>query len=77
MDLGNGKHTGQVLFSAIGKVEQLTSRKSAPVAKLPIATNEFNAQMQPHRNIYRFFENRIIAPIFELVASVTDDSINI
>lgn len=41
MDFGNGKDTGQVLLSTIGKVKQPASKKYQPLGILPMVTDEF------------------------------------
>jgi len=41
MDFGNGKDTGQVVLSTIGKVKQPNSEKFEAVDRLPLATEEF------------------------------------
>jgi PRTRC genetic system ThiF family protein len=46
MDLGNSQHTGQVILSTVGKIEQPSSKKFDPVAALPMITDEFKALLQ-------------------------------
>lgn len=41
MDLGNGKDTGQVILSTIGKVKQPQSEQFETVERLPFVTEEF------------------------------------
>lgn len=41
MDFGNSQHTGQVLLSTIGKINQPQSEKFETVASLPMVTEEF------------------------------------
>ena len=41
MDFGNGRDTGQVILSTIGKVKQPTSGKFGTVESLPFITEEF------------------------------------
>lgn len=41
MDFGNGRDTGQVILSTIGKVKQPTSEKFETVESLPFITEEF------------------------------------
>ena len=41
MDFGNGKDTGQVVLSTIGKVKQPSSEKFETVGSLPFVTEEF------------------------------------
>lgn len=41
MDFGNSRHTGQVLFSTVGKILQPISKKFATVDYLPFVTEEF------------------------------------
>lgn len=46
IDFGNGKHTGQVMISTIGTIKQPSSKKYAPVAKLPFVTDEFKTLLE-------------------------------
>ncbi|WLD25139.1 PRTRC system ThiF family protein [Flavobacterium dauae] len=41
LDFGNSRHTGQVLLSTVGKIQQPKSEKFETVAKLPFVTDEF------------------------------------
>ncbi len=41
MDLGNGKQSGQVLLSTVGRIEQPSSKKFEPVPALPMITEEY------------------------------------
>ncbi|TYR38288.1 PRTRC system ThiF family protein [Sphingobacterium phlebotomi] len=41
LDFGNSRHTGQVLLSTIGEIEQPNSEKYETVASLPFVTEEF------------------------------------
>ena len=41
LDFGNSKHTGQVLLSTIGTIQQPNSEKYETVASLPFVTDEF------------------------------------
>lgn len=43
MDLGNSRHTGQVILSTIGNIPQPNSRKFLPVENLPLITDEFKS----------------------------------
>jgi len=46
MDLGNSQHTGQVILSTVGKIEQPRLKKFEPVAALPMITEEYKALLQ-------------------------------
>lgn len=41
MDFGNGRDTGQVILSTIGRIKQPTSEKFETVESLPFITEEF------------------------------------
>jgi len=41
MDFGNSHHTGQVILSTIGSIQQPASKKFHTVARLPVITDEF------------------------------------
>lgn len=41
MDFGNSKHTGQVILSTIGKINQPNSEKYETIAQMPFVTEEF------------------------------------
>jgi PRTRC genetic system ThiF family protein len=41
MDIGNSKHTGQVLLSSVGAIRQPNSRKYTSVGHLPFVTEQF------------------------------------
>ncbi len=41
LDFGNSQHTGQVLLSTIGEIQQPNSEKYQTVANLPFVTDEF------------------------------------
>jgi PRTRC genetic system ThiF family protein len=41
MDFGNSRHTGQVLFSTVGKIVQPVSKKFQTTDHLPFVTDEF------------------------------------
>jgi len=46
MDFGNGRHTGQVILSTVGKLPQPTSKKYRTVGLLPFVTDEFKALLE-------------------------------
>lgn len=46
MDLGNNQHTGQVILSTVGKIEQPSSKKFDAVGALPMITEEYKALLQ-------------------------------
>lgn len=46
MDFGNGQHSGQVLLSTIGKVQQPASKKFDTVASLPFITDEYSSLLE-------------------------------
>lgn len=41
MDFGNSRHTGQVILSTIGAIQQPASKRFIPVESLPLITDEF------------------------------------
>ncbi|MBW7892823.1 MAG: PRTRC system ThiF family protein [Chitinophagaceae bacterium] len=41
MDFGNSRHTGQVILSTVGAIQQPSSKKYIPVDTLPFITDEF------------------------------------
>ena len=46
IDFGNGRDSGQMIVSTIGKVKQPTSQKYEPVAHLPFITVEFKSLLK-------------------------------
>ncbi len=46
MDFGNSQHTGQVILSTTGKVEQPASKKYKTINKLPLVTDEFKSLLE-------------------------------
>ncbi|AUD06303.1 MULTISPECIES: PRTRC system ThiF family protein [Spirosoma] len=46
MDFGNGRHTGQVILSTVGKLPQPTSKKYRTVEQLPFVTDEFKTLLE-------------------------------
>lgn len=46
MDFGNGKNSGQVILSTIGKVKQPKSEKFETVESLPFVTDEFGEMLR-------------------------------
>jgi len=46
MDLGNSRHTGQVILSTIGDIEQPDSEKFKTVSNLPFITEMFRDQLE-------------------------------
>lgn len=46
LDFGNSQHTGQVILSTVGNINQPNSRKYETVANLPFVTEEFGDLLQ-------------------------------
>lgn len=50
LDYGNSRHTGQVLLSTIGEIQQPNSKKYETVASLPFITDEFGELIKQSEN---------------------------